>query len=160
MAAQLHRKPEYSADIKSVSRIPILALVYFFIFLLFLMNNSLMLKCWTQREAKLETFLNYCYQLFSISPPSNALKEWKACTHFSFCTVMPTRFHMIVQTQSFFGCFFSAWPALTSSHLSLLLLANTLDSAAELALHNPDWWTLRKNKNQHIFSQILDSVIL
>lgn len=24
------------------------------------MNNSLMLKCCTQREAKLDTFLNYC----------------------------------------------------------------------------------------------------
>lgn len=64
---------------------------------------------------------------------------------------------MIVQTESFFGCFLSAWPALTSSHLSLLLLANTLDSAAELALHNPDCRTLRKKK--HIFSQMLDSVI-
>lgn len=53
-----------------------------------------------------------------------------------------------------FWLFFSAWPALTSSHLSLLLLANTLDSAAELALHNPDCRTWRRKKILHFQSDV------
>lgn len=56
---------------------------------------------------------------------------------------------MNVQTElrhAFFFLFFFAWPAPKSSQLSLLLLANTLDSAAELRLCNPDCQTLRKDR--------------
>lgn len=53
---------------------------------------------------------------------------------------------------------FCAWPALTSSQLSLLLLANTFDSAAEFRLHNPDCQTLRVKKKLLSKSDVLCNI--
>lgn len=53
---------------------------------------------------------------------------------------------------------FFAWPALTSSQLSLLLLANTFDSAAEFRLHNPDCQTLRIKKKLLSKSDVLCNI--
>lgn len=153
MAAHLYRKPEYSA-VTSNQWAEIQYWPSFFFFFCFF--KWIIYYCWSVHKEKLS------WKLFSIIvtifnfPTFKCIKGMKSLHIFpwwSFSTVMPTRFHMIVQTESFFGCFFSAWPALTSSHLSLLLLANTLDSAAELALHNPDCRTLRgKKKKKNTFS--------